>query len=184
MIRFHRGEIAGARHSFTAAGPHAQRIGAQVIGRLALAYSLDYEHAGAPIEALTILAGGITANAEELDEIEVLLPDAVHLACQTGDLDTARTLEGHTAALAAGSEIPHRQANALYCRSLLEYDTAGLLAAADCYHDAARPVLSAKTLEVAAEEFLKVGDHDRARAAFSRYAPSRCGTLRSYEARD
>ena len=59
-------------------------------------------------------------NTEELEEIEDLLADAVRLATQTGALSTAQALAGHAAALAAGSEIPHRQANALYCGGLLD----------------------------------------------------------------
>ena len=168
VIRFHRGQIAAARRSLAATGPHAELVGTQVIGPLVLASSLDHEQAGAPIEALAVLTGAVTGNAEELDEIEDLLPDAVRLASQTGDLATAQALEGHAAALAARSEIPHRQANALYCRSLLEHDPVGLLAAADRYHDAGRPLLSAKALEAAAEEFLNGGDRGQARAAFIR----------------
>ena len=78
----------------------------------------------------------------------------------------AQKLAGHAAALAAGSEIPHRQANALYCRGLLEHDTAGLLTAAERYADAGRPLLSAKALEAAAGDFLGTEDRDQARAAF------------------
>jgi DNA-binding CsgD family transcriptional regulator len=167
-IRFHRGEIADARSSLAAATPVAERIGTQVIGSLLLARSLDREHAGDPAGALAVLRAGFAENAEELDEIEDLLPDAVRLATETGDQGAAQELAGHAVALAAGSEIPHRQANELYCRGLLEHDTAGLLAAADHYGDAGRPLLSAKALEAAAAEFLAAEDRDQARAAFIR----------------
>jgi DNA-binding CsgD family transcriptional regulator len=168
VICFHRGEIAAARGNLAAASPHAERIGTQLIGPLVLARSLDREHAGAPADALAVLTAGFAENAEELDEIEDLLADAVRLATQTGDLSTARDLTGHAAALAEGSEIPHRQANALYCRSLLDHDTAGLLSAAERYGDAGRPLLSAKALEAAAAYFLGSEDRDQARAAFIR----------------
>jgi len=115
-----------------------------------------------------VLTAGVTGNTETLDEIEELLPDGVRLATQTGDLDAAKDLAGHAAALAAGSEIPHRQANALYCRGLLDHDAAGLLTAAERYAEAGRPLLSAKALEAAAGEFLDTGDRDRARAAAAR----------------
>ena len=95
-----------------------------------------------------------------------LLPDAVRLATETGNLGKAQELAGHAVSLAAGSEIPHRQANALYCRGLLEHDSAGLLTAAERYADAGRPLLSAKALEAAATEFLRGEDRDQARAAF------------------
>jgi DNA-binding CsgD family transcriptional regulator len=166
VICFHRGEVAAARGNLAAAAPHAERIGTQVIGTLLLARSLDREHAGAPADALAMLTAGFAENAEELDEIEDLLADAVRLAAQTGDLGTARDLTGHAAALAEGSEIPHRQANALYCRGLLGHDTAVLLTAAERYGDAGRPLLSAKALEAAAGYFLGSEDRDQARASF------------------
>jgi DNA-binding CsgD family transcriptional regulator/tetratricopeptide (TPR) repeat protein len=168
VIRFHCGEIAAARRSLEAAVPHAEKIGNQVVGSLALARSLDREYAGETAAALALLTAGLAENAEELDEIEDLLPEAVRLATEAGAQDTARTLAGHAAALAAGEEIPHRQANALYCQAMLERDAAGLLAAAKRYGDAGRPLPCAKALEAAAGEFLSADDRDQARAAFIR----------------
>ena len=168
VIRFHSGDLAAARANLEAAAPSAEQTGAQVIGSLLLARSLDREVASGPAEALAVLTAGFAENTDELDEIEDLLPDAIRLASETGDLGAARELAGHAEALAAGSEIPHRQANALYCRGLLEHDSAGLLAAAEQYADAGRPLLSAKALEAAATEFLGGEDRDQARAAFIR----------------
>jgi DNA-binding CsgD family transcriptional regulator/tetratricopeptide (TPR) repeat protein len=168
VICFHRGEITAARRHLSAAAPHAKRIGNRVIGPLALARSLDREHAGALPEALAVLAAGFAGHTEELDEIEYVLADAVRLAVKTGELETARALAGHAAAFAAGSEIPRRQANALYCRGLLDHDATRLLTAADRYGDASRPLFSAKALEAAAGEFVAAGDRDQARAAFTR----------------
>ena len=145
-----------------------KRIGHRLIGPLALARSLDREHDGALPEALAALTAGFAGNAEDLEEIEDLLADAVRLAAETGDLSTAQALAGHAAALAAESEIPHRQANALYCRGLLDHDASRLLAAAERYDDAGRPLLSAKALEAAAGEFVDAGDRGQARAAFTR----------------
>jgi tetratricopeptide (TPR) repeat protein/transcriptional regulator with XRE-family HTH domain len=155
VICFHRGELATARRYLAAATPHAGRIGSQVIGPLALARSLDREHAGAPADALAALTAAFAKNTEELDEIEDLLPDAVRLAMTTGDLGTAQTLAGHAADLAAGSQTPHRQASTLHCRGLLEHNAARLLTAAERYTDAGRPLPAAKALEAAAEEFLR-----------------------------
>ena len=167
-ICFHRGEIDVARRRLAATVPHAKRIGHRLIGPLALARSLDCEHAGALPEALTALTEGLDGNTEEIQEIEDLLADAVRLAMATGDLSTAQSLAGHAAALAAESEIPHRQANALYCRGLLEHDAPRLLAAAGRYDDAGRPLLRAKALEAAAGHFVDAGDRDQARGAFTR----------------
>ena len=114
VIGFHRGDANLARRHLAAAVPHAERIGHRLVASLALARSLDREHDGALPEALATLTDAFDGN-EELEEIEYLLADAVCLAAETGDLSTAQALAGQAAAVAAGSEIPHRQANALYC---------------------------------------------------------------------
>jgi DNA-binding CsgD family transcriptional regulator/antitoxin (DNA-binding transcriptional repressor) of toxin-antitoxin stability system len=168
VIRFHRGDVTAARRHLTAAVPHAKRIGNRIIGPLAVARGLDREEAGALPDALAVLTSGFAGNTEELDEIEDLLADAVRLAVMTGDLETARTLAGHAAVLAVGSQIPHRQANALYCHGLLDHDALRLLAAAERYGDAGRPLLSAKALEAAASEFVGSDDRGQARSAFTR----------------
>jgi DNA-binding CsgD family transcriptional regulator/tetratricopeptide (TPR) repeat protein len=167
LICFHNGEVTAARRHLAAAIPHAERIGNRVIGPLALARSLDCEQAGALPEALGVLAAGFADNVAELEEIEDLLGDASRLAVLTGDLGSARALAGHAAALAADSQIPHRQANALYCRGLLDHDPRRLLAAAERYGEAGRPLLRAKALEAAAGEFVRVGDRGQARTAFT-----------------
>ena len=167
VIGFHRGETGAARRHLAAAVPHAERIGHRLIGRLALARSLDREQDGALPEALAALTEAFGGSTEQLEEIEDLLPDAVRLATETGDVDTAQALAGRAAALAAGSQIPHRQANALYCRGLLDHDAPQLLAAAERYKDAGRPLLRAKALEAAAGHFVGTGDRGQARAAFT-----------------
>jgi DNA-binding CsgD family transcriptional regulator len=170
VISFHRGEVGAARGRLAAAAPHAKRLGHRLITSLALARSLDCEHEGAPAEALAALTDAFDGNTEEVEEIEDLLPDAVRLAADTGDLSTAQSVAGHAAALAADSEIPHRQANALYCRGLLDHDAPRLLVAAERYEDAGRPLLSAKALEAAAGHFVDTGDRGQARDAFTRAA--------------
>jgi len=128
---------------------------------------MDLEHDGAVPEALAALTDAFDGNTEELEEIEDLLADAVRLAAQTGALTTGQALAGHAAALAAELEIPHRQANALYCRGLLDHDAALLLTAAERYGDAGRPLLRAKALEAAAGYFVAAEDRGQARAAFT-----------------
>jgi DNA-binding CsgD family transcriptional regulator len=168
VICFHRGEISAARRHLAAAVPQAKRIGNRVVGPLALARSLDSEHADALPDALAVLTAGFADHKEELEELEDLFADAVRLGAKIGDLATAKAIAGHAAALAAESEIPHRQANALYCRGLLDHDAVRLLAAAERYGDASRPLLSAKALEAAAGDFVCTGDRDQARAAYTR----------------
>jgi DNA-binding NarL/FixJ family response regulator len=79
----------------------------------------------------------------------------------------AQELTSRAETLAAGSEIPHRQANALYCRGLLDHDGPRLLAAAERYEEAGRPLLRAKALEAAAGYFVDADDRVQARAAFT-----------------
>ena len=166
VISFHRGETEAARRYLAAADSHAGRIGQWFIGPLGLARSLDREHDGASADALAALTDAIEGNTEE-PEIEDLLADAARLAVANGDLSTARSLGGQAIALAAETQIPHRQANALYCRGLLGRDAALLLAAAQRYADASRPLLRAMALEGAADLFVDAGDRDQARAAFT-----------------
>jgi DNA-binding CsgD family transcriptional regulator/tetratricopeptide (TPR) repeat protein len=167
VISFHRGETGAARGYLAAAAPHAERIGHRLITSLALARSLDREQDGAPTEAAAELMDVFGDNTEEVEDIEDLFPDAVRLATETGQLNTAQSLASHAAALAAESEIPHRQANALYCRGLLDDDGPQLLVAAERYDEAGRPLLKAKALEAAAGYFVDADDRTQARAAFT-----------------
>jgi DNA-binding CsgD family transcriptional regulator len=165
VISFHRGEVGAARDYLEAAVPLADRLGHRLVPQLALARSLDHEHVGALPEALTALTGAFDDISEEI-ELENLLPDVVRLAARTGELEMAQSLAGQAAKLAKGSEIPHREANALYCGGLLEHDACRLLTAAERYQDAGRPLLAAKAYEAAAAEFLRADDRTRARDAF------------------
>ena len=167
VISFHRGETSAARRHLAAADPHAGRIKHRFVASLALARSLDREQDGALPEALAALTDAFDGN-EEVDEIEDVLADAVRLATETGDAAAAQALTGHADTLATESEIPHRQANVLYCRGLLDRDASRLLAAAERYDEAGRPLSRAQALEAAAGLFVDADDRDQARAAFTR----------------
>ena len=167
VICFHRGDFAAARGHLAAAEAYVRQIGNRVIGPLTLARSLDHENAHALPDALAALITGLSDNNEQLDEIEDLLTGAVRLAMKIGDVGTARALAGRAAALAADSQIQHRQANANYCRGLLDHDATQLLAAADRYEQAGRPLPKAQALEAAAREFIRSGDRKQARTAFT-----------------
>jgi DNA-binding CsgD family transcriptional regulator len=166
VISLHRGESDAAQQHLAAAAPYARRIGNRVVGPLALAQSQAHEQAGELAHALGVLTG-FTDHAEELDEVEDLLPDGVRLATTVGDVATARCLADRAATLAGDTQIPHRQANALYCRGLVDADASRLLKAAERYRDARRPLLSAKALEAAAGTFVDSGQRDPARSAFT-----------------
>ncbi|HTT50118.1 MAG TPA: AAA family ATPase [Streptosporangiaceae bacterium] len=167
VMLFHRGDTSAAQQHLATATPHAKRIGNRVVGTLALARSLDREQAGDLAQALAVLTG-FADSAEELDEIEDLLPDGVRLAARCGDGSAARALTDRAESLARDTSIPHRQANALFCRGLLDRDPGRLLRAADRYGDAGRPLLGAQALEDAAGIFLDLGQREAARKAFTR----------------
>ena len=167
VINFHRGDVAAARRHLDAAAPYARRIGHRLVGPMALARSIGLERDGSPSQALAALAEVFSDGDDSLEEIEDLFVNAVRLATATGDLSIAQDLAGRAVALADGSEIPHQQANALYCRGLLDHEASRLLAAAERYGDASRPLQKAKALEAAAREFAEVGDLGQARAVFT-----------------
>jgi DNA-binding CsgD family transcriptional regulator/tetratricopeptide (TPR) repeat protein len=165
-IAFHRNDPAAARHHLTAVEPHWQRVDYRIIPSLVLARSLDREQEGAPRAALDVLTAIFDGNPDDLGETEDLLGDAVRLALKVCDKGTAQTIAGHAATLAEGSEIPHQQANALYCRGMVDRDSSVLLAAAQRYADAGRPLPRAKALEAAAECLVQADDRTAARQAF------------------
>lgn len=165
VISFHRRESRVARHHLAAAAAHAERIGNRVNAALALARSLDAEHRGEPTKALAVLTAGFANNAEELDEMEDLLADAVRLAVKVGDVGAGKALACYAETLAIETEIPHRHANALYCRGVLDHDPARLLRAAEWYRHAHQPLPRAKALEEVATILLDNGDRSRASAA-------------------
>jgi len=167
VISFHRGNTAAARRHLADGDAHIREIGRRHVSQLALAHSLDCERAGSVPDALAALTE-VFAEATEGLEVEELVPDAVRLAVQARDTAAAQSLAGQAAALAAGSQIPHRLANASYCRGLLDHDGPALLTAAGHYEAARWPLSAARALEAAAAEFLTAGAREQTRAALSR----------------
>jgi DNA-binding CsgD family transcriptional regulator len=166
VISFHRNQPEAACRHMAAAEPHAQRIGQRLISPLLLTRSLEREQAGALSEALAMLTAAFDGDLDDLGECEDLLGDAVRLALRTGDKATALKLADQAATLAEGSQIPHRQANALYCRAMIDSDPAALLEAAQRYAEAGRPLPRAKALEAVAECLVEIEDRTGARLAF------------------
>jgi DNA-binding CsgD family transcriptional regulator len=166
VISFHRNQPEAARRHLAAAEPHAERFGQRLMPPLLLARSLDREQAGSRADALAVLTDALDGNPDDIGETEDLIADAVRLAVKTGDKTTAQTLTGQVTALADGSQMPHQQANALYCRGLIDGDYAVLLEAAQRYADAGRPLPQARALEAAAECLVEVEDRTGARLAF------------------
>jgi DNA-binding CsgD family transcriptional regulator len=167
VICLHRGEVSAAQGYLAAARPHSEQIGNRIVAPLALARSLEKEQANALPDALAQLTAGLANDAEELEQIEDLLPDAVRLATVIGDRGTAAALTTQVEALAAETGLPRRQANALLCRGLVDEDAAQLLRAADRYAAASRPLFGAQAMEAAAGRFVVANDRSRARGAFT-----------------
>ena len=166
VINFHRSAPDSARRYLTATEPYIQRIGQRSIPSHLMASSFDREQAGDQGEALAILTAAFGGSPEDIGEIEELFVDAVRLAVKTGDKEAAQSLTRQAATLAEGSEIPHQQANALYCRGMVDRDSGVLLAAAQRYADAGRPLPRAKALEAAAERLVEAEERTAARQAF------------------
>jgi DNA-binding CsgD family transcriptional regulator len=165
-IELHRNDPDAGRRHLAAAEPHCQRIGQRVLPQLVLAKSLDQEQAGNLSAALAVLTATFSDSPDDLGEIEDILPDAVRLAVKIGDKATAQAVSGQVAKFAEESDIPHQQANALYCHGMVERDSSVLLAAAQRYADAGRPLPRAKALEAAAECLVESDDKTKARQAF------------------
>jgi tetratricopeptide (TPR) repeat protein len=165
LICFHRGEADRARRYLAAAAPYAERIGSRLIPTLALAASMDHEQAGSAVDALAALATWCDGGTQELGQVEEIVSDVVRLGVRVGDLETARSLAGQAAEVAAGSDIPHRQGSALYCAGLVAGDAGQLLAAAGRYAAAGRPLPRAMALEAAAEQWARAGEAAQAEAA-------------------
>jgi DNA-binding CsgD family transcriptional regulator len=166
VIAYHRNDPDAARRYLATTEPHRQRIECRSIPWLELARSLEREQRGSLAEALAILTSAIDGNPDDIGEIEDLLVDAVRLAVKIGDTVTAKAVSGQAATLAEGSEIPHQQANALYCQGMVDRDSDVLLAAARRYADAGKPLPRAKALEAAAEVLVEAEDRTAARQAF------------------
>jgi len=164
---FHRSDAPAARGFLSAADPHAARIGRRLIPPLALARSLDHELAGALPAALSALTCWLDGGTEETGQIQDILPDAVRLAVRIGDLGTAQALVREATDFAATRGTPSVRGNALYCRGLLGHDASLLLAAAEEYEQASRPLLRAGALEGAASAHADAGDWEQARAVLA-----------------
>jgi len=167
LISLYRGDTATARGFLAAADPYGAQISRRFISPLELARSLDYEQAGALPVALSTLTRWLDGSTEEILLVQDVLPDAVRLAMRIGDRSTAQALTTQAADFAVPSETPFVQGNSLYCKGLLGHDAPLLLAAAEQYRRASRPLFQAKALEGAAAAYARVGAAEQAQAALT-----------------
>jgi DNA-binding CsgD family transcriptional regulator len=169
-ISFHRNEPDVARRYLADAEQYAQRVGNYPITQLFRAKSLEREQAGALDEALAVFTTAFDTHSDDPGGIEELFIDAIRLAVKIGDKAIAQTVTAQATAFAAGSDIPHQQASALYCTGMADRDTVALLTAAQRYADAGWPLPRAKALEAAAECLVAADDKTKAREAFEQAA--------------
>jgi tetratricopeptide (TPR) repeat protein len=168
LISLHRDKATTAREFLSAADTHAARIGRRrLLGHLTLARSLSHELAGALPAALSTLTCWLDGSTEENLAVHDILPDAVRLAMRVGDLRAARSITEQATEFAAAEDTPFMNGNALYCRGMLGHDASLLLAAAEQYQCASRPLLRAKALEGAASALVRAGAHESAQTALS-----------------
>jgi DNA-binding CsgD family transcriptional regulator/tetratricopeptide (TPR) repeat protein len=165
IIGLHRGDDTAQAHLATVK-QDADRIGDRTVGPFALAQSLQREQADAPREALAVLMPHVSGSREK-EEMGDLLADAVRLAIETRDQDTAKSLVVRAAAVAGSCDVPHWQAVAAHCRGLLDRDPQSLLAAADHYQTSGRLLPRAQALEAAGMTFAERGNTGSARRPFT-----------------
>lgn len=163
LIALHRGDAAAARRQLAVVDDNAALLPDRVIGLARLAHAIDRERAGKASDALTILR----VEQGEVQEIELLLADAVRLALSLGDLTTAAELTRRAEALPAQDQILHRAGVVMHCRGLLDGNVDRLTHAAGQYATAQRPLPRARALEAAALLLAEQGDVTAARASFS-----------------
>jgi tetratricopeptide (TPR) repeat protein len=164
-IGFHRNDEAAWQH-LSEANHHAVHVRGNTPAPLLLARCLAHEHANALPEALSVLTTALAT--EESEEKLELLADTARLAIGVGDQHTARAVVDRANAIAESLDLPHRKAVAAHCRGLLDRDPAALLAAADLYRAAGRPLPRAQALEAAGVAFAGRGDPANAASPFAR----------------
>jgi DNA-binding CsgD family transcriptional regulator len=132
------------------------------------ASALMAELAGSPDEAAAIVAPGLDEEATgDMPERHDLLLAVARLAFDREDPDTLAAAARETAALATRAPLPVVAAAADCCRGLAEGDPAALLAAAEYYRTADRPLNQGEALENAALLLARSGQVRAARQAFS-----------------
>ncbi|MFI5954207.1 AAA family ATPase [Cryptosporangium sp. NPDC051539] len=167
-ILLHRGDTEDGLVNLAKSESHAETLGQRVLASLAQARSLRFEQEGRPDQALAALLTNLTGEVDELDEMEELVPDAMRLALEQNDHESAAHVLRLAEEAVGRAAIPHRVGTASYCRGLLERDPHLLLQAAERYLAGGRPLRRATALEAAAGLFAELGERAEARNAFSR----------------
>jgi DNA-binding CsgD family transcriptional regulator len=131
---------------------------------------------GDPTAALGVLSAAWEQCAQGSREYcgHYLLPDLAMLAGLLGEREEARRAVAQLARYAADREGPALHRSAAFAAAILDGEAGALLAVADGYAAAGRPLLEAQAREHAAEALAAAGRHNEARlqldAAQDRYA--------------
>ena len=137
VISFHRGETDAARRHLAAAAP-ARRAARAPAHRPAGAGPQPGPRAGRRAAGGAGRADrrGSTAISRNSRRSRTCSPTPSASPSRPATWRPRRPSPARPPRSPPRSEIPHRQANALYCRGLLDHDASGLLAAAERYADA------------------------------------------------
>ncbi|MFJ9850365.1 LuxR C-terminal-related transcriptional regulator [Streptomyces sp. NPDC101150] len=171
LIHGHRDHDEDARSAFEALRGHPDPGGLQRghASYRIMAGALMAERDGRPHEALTVLLPTLSSEyARDLDQRYQWLPDVVRLALAVGDRSTARAAAAIGSAEAEREPHTGRTAAAQRSRGLVDQDPAPLLAAADSYTRAGRPLQAGQALEDAAAVVASLGDLAGARGHLDR----------------
>jgi len=174
LIAGHRDDrVTSARHLAAAAGIPIDCLGWENTPPLLLllARALAAEQAGKPDEAVDVLAQCLDpAISEQMPGRHVLLPVLTRLALAGDDADTAAVAVAAAEQEAEREPLPVKTAAADHCRGLLGGDPAPILAAAEYFESAGKPLDRAQALEETAVLLASRCDLAAAREAFSKAA--------------
>jgi DNA-binding CsgD family transcriptional regulator/tetratricopeptide (TPR) repeat protein len=161
LILMHRHQMTAARPHLAAARDFDQRIGHPGHPDVP-ADALEREIAGDPAGALAVFQTALAGGAPP-GETETWLAHIVRLALGQGERETAADAARRAEEFLAAGSTPRRVAAAAHCRGLLDADPGLLLAAADGYTAAGRPLPRAQALEAAVALLAERGDLAAAR---------------------
>jgi DNA-binding CsgD family transcriptional regulator len=168
LIAIHRGGPPHDGHPV--AGPD-DSVGGRAYGQLALwARALAEEAEGNPRAALDLLypAWARPSRLQPRRNNHEICLDLARLAAAVGDRDRLRYLAETTRELATGDPADSLAGTALACRGLADDDPAPLLAAAEAFRRAGRPLHEGYGYENAAVLLAQRGERTGARDALSR----------------
>jgi DNA-binding CsgD family transcriptional regulator/tetratricopeptide (TPR) repeat protein len=166
LISFHRDDLSRATAAVEAAYRNLTDQGSRYFTTWAAwPHALLQEASGEPARALATL----TAPWEESARLGISAQsplvgaDLVRLAMAEGDRGRARQVAAAVGDVASRNDLPWLRGAALRCQGLAENDVDTLVAAAEAYAGASRPLELALASEDAATALVRQGDMERAR---------------------